>query len=267
MNTLLAQMTDTHIREAGHLAYGRLDTATYLSAAVDALLRLPQKPDALILTGDLTDFGQETEYRRLAQVLSRLDMPYYLMPGNHDDRDNLRSTFPDHTYLGAEGFIQYSMTVRDMRIIALDTTEPGQEAGRLCQARIDWLRTELARDTFTPTVIAMHHPPFKTMIAAMDEVGLLEGAGELATIVAARSNVHRILCGHLHRTIFSGFAGTVASTAPSPAHQVVLDLATNAPLAWNLEPPGFHLHVWGGCGPLLTHVVPVGDFDGPYPFP
>lgn len=266
MNTLLAQVSDTHIRGAGRLAYGRLDTAPYLSGAVDALLRLPQKPDALILTGDLTDFGHETEYQRLAQLLSRLDMPYYLMPGNHDDRDHLRSTFPDHTYLGVEGFIQYSINVRDLRIIALDTTEPGQEAGRLCQARLDWLRAELARDVVAPTVIAMHHPPFQTLISAMDAIGLLEGAGELAAIVAVHPNVHRILCGHLHRTIFSGFAGTVASTAPSPAHQVALDLATNAPLAWTLEPPGFHLHVWGGGGPLLTHVVPVGDFEGPYPF-
>jgi len=266
MNTLLAQVSDTHIRDAGQLAYGRLDTAPYLSGAVDTLLRLPQKPDALILTGDLTDFGHETEYQRLAQLLSRLDLPYYLMAGNHDDRDHLRSTFPDHTYLGVEGFIQYSIKVRDLRIIALDTTEPGQEAGRLCQARLDWLRAELARDVVAPTVIAMHHPPFQTLIAAMDEIGLLEGAGELAAIVAAHPNVHRIVCGHLHRTIFSGFSGTVASTAPSPAHQVALDLATNAPLAWNLEPPGFHLHVWGGGGPLLTHVVPVGDFEGPYPF-
>lgn len=266
MNTLLAQVSDTHIRDAGQLAYRRLDTAPYLSAAVDALLSLPQKPDALILTGDLTDFGHETEYQRLAQLLSRLDMPYYLMPGNHDDRDRLRSTFPDHTYLGLEGFIQYSINVRDLRIIALDTTEPGQEAGRLCQGRLDWLRAELDRDAVTPTVIAMHHPPFKTLIAAMDAIGLLEGAGELAAIIAVHPNVHRILCGHLHRTIFSGFAGTVASTAPSPAHQVALDLATNATLAWNLEPPGFHLHVWGGGGPLLTHVVPVGDFEGPYPF-
>ena len=266
MNTLLAQLSDTHIRAPGQLAYGRLDTAPYLSAAVCSLLSLPQKPDALILTGDLTDFGLGAEYQRLAQLLSPLEVPYFLMPGNHDDRDRLRSAFPDHRYLGIEGFIQYSINVRDLRIIALDTTEPGQDSGRLCQARLDWLRTELARDVLAPTVIAMHHPPFMTRIAAMDEVGLLEGVNELAAIVAPHPNVQRIICGHLHRTIYTRFAGTVASTAPSPAHQVCLDLAANAPLAWNLEPPGFHLHVWGGSGSLLTHIVPVGRFEGPYPF-
>ena len=42
MTTLLAQLTDLHIREPGRLAYGRLDTAPYLRAAVQAVAQLPQ---------------------------------------------------------------------------------------------------------------------------------------------------------------------------------------------------------------------------------
>jgi len=57
MSTILAQVSDTHIREPGQLAYGRLDTAPYLSVALRTLMRMPQKPDAVILTGDLTDLG------------------------------------------------------------------------------------------------------------------------------------------------------------------------------------------------------------------
>jgi 3',5'-cyclic AMP phosphodiesterase CpdA len=115
-------------------------------------------------------------------------------------------------------------------------------------------------------VIAIHHPPFKTLIGHMDRIGLLEGARELEVILARHSNIQRVICGHLHRTIYTGFAGTVASTAPSPAHQVCLDLHDEAVSAWNLEPPGFHLHAWSTGGTLLTHVVPVGAFEGPYPF-
>jgi 3',5'-cyclic AMP phosphodiesterase CpdA len=266
MNTLLAQVTDSHIREPGQLAYGRLDTAPYLSAALGTLMRMPQKPDAVILTGDLTDFGRPGEYAHLAKLLASLNMPFYLMPGNHDDRDHLRDGFPNHGYLGTGEFIQFSIKVRDIRIVAIDTTEPGLSSGRLCAARLDWLRAELAADPATPTVVAMHHPPFKTLIGHMDEIGLLEGGGELESIIAAHPNVKRVICGHLHRTIYTGFAGIVASTAPSPAHQVCLDFRSGADSAWNLEPPGFHLHVWNSAGALLTHAIPIGQFEGPYPF-
>src|SRR3546814_16627066 len=88
----------------------------------------------------------------------------------------------------------------------------------------------------------MHHPPFITGIAHMDAIGLLEGAAELEQIVAAHPNVERILCGHLHRTIFRRFGGTVASTCPGPAHQGALDLRPDGPSAFVMEPPGLHLH-------------------------
>lgn len=265
--TLIAQITDTHIREPGRLAYGRLNTAPYLAAAVEHLIRLPQKPDAVVLTGDLTDFGRSSEYEHLVSLLSPLSMPYYLLPGNHDIRDNLRRAFPGHNYLGDSSFLQYSVTVGDLRILALDSTDQGQPNGRLCSSRLAWLASELEKDTMTPTVIAIHHPPFTTLIGHMDRIGLLDGAQDFEEIVSRHRNVHRIICGHLHRTIYTTFAHTLASTAPSPAHQVCLDLAEDAQSAWNLEPPGFHLHAWDhSSGRLLTHVVPVGEFAGPYPF-
>ncbi len=60
--TLLAQLTDPHIRAPGERAYGLVDTAAHLREAVATVLRLPQRPDAVVLTGDLTDFGQPAEY-------------------------------------------------------------------------------------------------------------------------------------------------------------------------------------------------------------
>jgi 3',5'-cyclic AMP phosphodiesterase CpdA len=70
MATLLAQLTDLHIREPGNLAYGRLDTAPYLRTAVESLLSLPQRPPAVVLTGDLTDWGRPAQYAHLAELLA-----------------------------------------------------------------------------------------------------------------------------------------------------------------------------------------------------
>ena len=85
-HTFLIQLSDTHIREPGRLAYGRLDTAPYLSQAVQAIDRLPQKPDAIVMTGDLCDFGRAAEYEHLRALIEPLRIPLYLLPGNHDDR-------------------------------------------------------------------------------------------------------------------------------------------------------------------------------------
>ena len=268
MKTLLAQLTDLHIREPGRLAYGRLDTAPYLRAAVQAIEALPQRPHAVVLTGDLTDFGRAAEYEHLAGMLAPLSMPQFLLPGNHDERAQLRRSFKEHAYLGDGEFVQYSVSLGEhgLQLMALDTVEPGAPHGRLCPKRLQWLSDALDRHRGEPVVIAMHHPPFETLIGHMDRIGLLDGANELAEILAGHPAVERVICGHLHRTIYSRVGGAVVSTAPSPAHQVCLDLAPDAASTWILEPPGFHLHAWSSPGRMVSHVAAVGRFDGPHPF-
>jgi 3',5'-cyclic AMP phosphodiesterase CpdA len=266
MTTLLLQLSDLHIREPGRLAYGRLDTAQYLRQAVDTILRLAQRPDAVVLTGDLTDFGRDEEYAHLRSLVTPLTMPLYLMPGNHDDREQLRRSFPEHVYLGSNGFVQYSVAVGDMQLIALDTVVPGASYGSLCDRRLKWLADTLDQHCGRPIVIAMHHPPFLTLISHMDQIGLLQGAGELEKLVAKHTNVERVICGHLHRSIQVRFGGSIAMTAPSPAHQVCLDLSPNAPSAWTLEPPGFILHALSETNLLSSHTIASGPFEGPFPF-
>jgi Icc protein len=266
-NTFLVQLTDLHIREPGRLAYGRLDTAPYLERAVQSVLRLRQPPDAVVITGDLADFGRAAEYAHLARLLAPLAMPVYLMPGNHDDREQLRQAFPDHAYLGREGFVQYSVRVGALRLLALDTCVPGASHGALCEERLAWLEAQLEASRGEPVVIAMHHPPFETLIGHMDQNGLRQGADALEALVARHANVERVICGHLHRAIDVRFGGSIASTSPAPAHQVCLDLSPDAPSQWVLEPPAFRVHAWSARGHrLVTHLAASGDFEGPYPF-
>lgn len=266
MTTLLLQLSDLHIREPGKLAYGRLDTAPYLERAIDTVLRLPQQPHAVVITGDLTDFGRAAEYDHLRELLMPLPMPVYLMPGNHDDRDQMRRSFPDHAYMGGSGYVQFSVAVGGLQLIALDTAVTGTSAGYLCAERLTWLAGELQRHSNKPVIVAMHHPPFQTLIGHMDAIGLLEGGAQLEALIAQHPNVERVICGHLHRSIHVRFGGTMAATVPSPAHQVCLDLVPDAASMWTLEPPGFGLHALPACGRLVTHTVASGQYDGPFPF-
>ena len=189
------------------------------------------------------------------------------MPGNHDSRDGLREAFPAHAYLGDGPCVQFAVNVGPLRLLALDTVVPGRSEGALDGARLAWLAAQLEASKGRPVIIAMHHPPFQTLIGHMDKMGLLAGGPELEAVVARHSNVERVICGHLHRAIDVRFGGTIASTAPGPAHQVCLDLDPAAVSAWTLEPPAFRVHAWNPWEQrLVTHLAAIGAFEGPYPF-
>ncbi len=266
MNTFLVQLTDPHVCEPDSILYGRIDTAAMLRSAVTSVCELRQAPDAVVITGDLVNLGLAAEYAQVARLLAPLSMPVYLMPGNHDERGQLRKSFPHHAYLGVEGYIQYTAKIGNLRLITLDTVVPGQPYGELCDTRMQWLaeQLELCRDE--TVILAMHHPPFRTLIGHMDAMGLRQGGPELEKLVSSYPNVARIICGHLHRAIDVRFGGTIASTAPSTAHQIAPDFAIDAPAMWNFEPPGFRVHVGTEAGQVVTHLVNSGEYPGPYPF-
>jgi 3',5'-cyclic AMP phosphodiesterase CpdA len=61
MQRLVVQLSDTHVRLPGELAYRRVDTSAFLARAVAAVNALPQPADAVVVTGDLTDSGRADE--------------------------------------------------------------------------------------------------------------------------------------------------------------------------------------------------------------
>ena len=275
---ILAQLSDTHIVAAGKLfrcpmqgtapnaerARCEFDTAPYLALAVATLNALVPRPDIAVVTGDLVDHGEPEEYEQLRHLLARLSMPVFVIPGNHDAREPLREAFRDTRYLPADGYLQYAIEDYPLRLVALDTLVSGKQVGMLCTDRLGWLDATLAAQPDRPTVILMHHPPFATGITYMDNLGLDNAAG-LAEIVARHPQVERILCGHLHRAIDRRFAGTVAGTAPSTAHQIRLNLIADAQISFIFEPPGYQLNVWQQDSGLVTHTAVFGEWPGAAP--
>ena len=263
---LIAQISDLHIKTGGKLAYGIVDTARMLSDCVTSIMSLNPLPDVVIITGDTVDCGHKSEYDLLKELLSPLGMPLYFVVGNHDERNAIRETFsgPGFEYFEkCDEFVQYAADLGGIRLIALDTVVPREGRGELCSKRLAWLDERLGEDN-SPTLVAMHHPPFKTGIAHMDLVGL-EGSQALEAIIARHSHVERVICGHIHRSIQCRFGNTFASTCPSPAHQVALDLRDDGPDCFVMEPPGYQLHLWRD-GRLVSHTCAVGEYAGPYRF-
>ena len=266
MSTMvIAQISDTHIKPEGRLAYERVDTAWHLGRCVEHLLALDPRPDVVLATGDLVDGGLVEEYRLLARLLAPLPMPVFLIPGNHDAREPLRGVFTHHRYLPRSGFLHYVIDEHPLRLIGLDTLVPGQGGGVMDDERVCWLDARLGEAPNRPTLIFMHHPPFRTGIDRMDRQGLAN-SDAFGNVIAQHQAIEGIVCGHLHRPIHTRWQGTVVTTAPSPAHQVALDLDKGERLAWVMEPPACLLHAWRAGAGLVTHTSYVGEFSGPYPF-
>lgn len=263
---ILAHLTDLHVRPEGVPAYRVAETNKLLARAIDALLALEPRPDAVVVSGDLTDCGLVEEYEVLKRQLARLPMPVHLVLGNHDRREAYLEVFGAPAgAAGPEGFVGFDVDVAGLRLIGVDTIVPGASFGTLCAARLADLDARLAARPEVPTMIVMHHPPAPCGIAHMDRIALVDGVEGLAEVVARHPQVERVLAGHHHRPIQSRFAGTILQVAPSVAHQVVFDLSENGTPAFVMEPAAFLVHTLID-GAVVSHQAYVERHDGPYPF-
>lgn len=257
---LIAQISDFHHRTDGRLIKDKVDPEAVLAMCIDHLAAFEPRPDVVLVTGDIHNKASDPDYGAVRRHLDRLEIPVYVIPGNHDDREGLRRAFADVGYLPTEGsFLHYVVDDHPVRLVALDTVVAGSYRGRLCEERLAWLETRLAEAPERPTVLFMHHPPFKTGIRFMDKAPF-EGAAELEDIVSRNPQVERLLCGHLHRPVETRFGGTVASVAPSIAFQMSLDLRPDAPSSFVLEPPAIPIFLWTAETGLVAHLSVIGDF-------
>ncbi len=266
--TLIAQISDLHIKRPGELAYGRVDTAAALSRCVRELNRFTPRPELVVISGDLADTPTKEEYDHLKTLLAPLQIPFVAIPGNHDERTLLRAALPDQPYVRQRGALNLRLSVGEIDIVLIDSSVPGASHGELDSETLAWLEAALGASSSRPSLLFLHHPPFGTGIEHMD-VQNLRNAEALAALVGKHARVRLVAAGHVHRATLAMFAGIAATICPAPNHAVALDLGARLPPSFKIEPPAFHLHAWfgdGGLGSVVTHLVPIGDFDGPHPF-
>jgi 3',5'-cyclic AMP phosphodiesterase CpdA len=256
---LLAQISDLHFLPQGTLAFGRVDVAGSLERAIDHLAALQPRPDAVLITGDLTNDGDAGVWAALTKALALLDAPVYPLPGNHDDRELMRRAFAPLGLFPARGPLCFAVELGPLRLIGLDSLLPGEPAGELGAEQLAWLDARLREAPQTPALVALHHPPFATGIDHMDAM-MLADAAALTAVIGRHPQVERVLCGHVHRSVQCRFAGTIAQIAPGVAHAVQLALS-GEPARWIMEPPGILLHEWRDGRGLVTHLDFIGAFE------
>lgn len=254
--TLLIQITDTHILPAGEVLYGVIDTATHLRETIKSINHMQPRPDLVLITGDLVERGDKDSYQHLIELLNSLDIPVYVVPGNHDDPQVMVESFANTTYFPtSDDTFQYVVEGFAFRILALNSHCEGTELPGYNDQRLSWLDKQLGISS-KPALIAIHHPPMTTGIELID-MGGTEWFQGIKSILAKYNQVKLVICGHCHTDLCGRIGQVPVYMAPAISHQLIASRGlTVAPSTFNVA-----------AAPTLHHYID-GDFlSGSNPWP
>ncbi|AHG50203.1 hypothetical protein RLEG12_00955 (plasmid) [Rhizobium leguminosarum bv. trifolii CB782] len=253
----IIHVSDTHIGPVGQLVVG-LDPHERLRLVVRAINACHDDAALCVITGDLTDRGDEDSYRAFADIVRELKIPYRLLLGNHDSRESFRRVFP-HATIDADGFVQSTADFGHIRLVFLDSLHDNHAGlGQLCSARLEWLDLVLQEAAVTgrQTVIFIHHPPFSVGVRMFDQM-LLENPAPFLKKIAANKPLH-LAFGHLHLTTSGSWNGIPYSCNRGVAHRIALTLEGTVTEFIEAEPT-FDVMLISSSGVLVHHTAPTTD--------
>jgi outer membrane protein assembly factor BamB/predicted MPP superfamily phosphohydrolase len=183
-----AQVTDTHV--GGHT--GLED----LARTVEDLNAQKGYIDFVVLSGDITEFGSDEELQSAKAVLDQLELPWYIVPGNHDTNwsesggNSFRTVFGDETF---------SFTHKGYLFLGTNSgPNMRMSPGQVPRENIVWLDSVLAVDApgRTPIIYINHYPQDSALNNWFDAVDRLK-----------MHNIQLALCGHGHQNRLYDFDG------------------------------------------------------------
>ncbi|MGY6698015.1 MAG: metallophosphoesterase [Roseinatronobacter sp.] len=262
----LLHLTDLHVVAPGALCSGVLDTGAILRTAVDRLLaQIPAigPLDGLLVTGDISEDGSAASYDLAQRELARFDLPVYAVPGNHDSRGAFRVAFGGQDWMPASGLIDWVVDLPDTRLIGLDTLVEGQGAGRVSPDSLEFLNHALQGAGGRALIVALHHPPLRTGIRFMDNIGL-ENSKDLAATIPANCQPVTFVAGHVHGVYLGRIGAHRVVTAPSLCSAFALDRRADAIVGFLSGPTGYALLDTGPDDSWTAQPFCMGD--GPFEF-
>ena len=203
----LIQLSDCHLPANPDRAYRGLNA----DAGLEAVLRAVQswQPDAILLTGDLSEDASSASYERLAAHVNELNVPIFALPGNHDDPVVMERYFPEGPYSGP-----WIQQVGGWNLALLNSAQAGRIEGCLADADLEALRTELA--VGKPGLIALHHQPIPVDAPWIDRY-MLASPEEFLRCVEERENLRIVTWGHVHQVFQQQVGQACFMSAPSSA--------------------------------------------------
>jgi hypothetical protein len=220
------QLSDSHI---GFNKPPNADARATFREAIAKVKALPNGPDFIIHTGDVSQLSRDDEFDDAEQMLRETGLPVFFVPGEHDmlDPDGGKA-FLNRFGKGTKGAGWYSFDHRGVHFVALVNVadlKPGG-MGNLGAEQLKWLRADLAARPSSTPIVVFAHIPLWTVYA---DWGWGTDDGAQALKLLARFGSVTVLNGHIHqitqkvegRIAFhtarsTAFPQPAPGTAPSP---------------------------------------------------
>ena len=217
--SVLLHLSDTHF-------------GTEQPEVVEALVALAsqQRPDVVVLSGDITQRAQPAEFRAAKDFVDRLGAPVLAIPGNHDialfnlwarlDRPYARFA----AEFGSDLAPVYASP--DLLVVGVNTTRARRHKhGEVSGSQIERVSKLLATASLQQLRVVVVHQP-ATVPAARERPNLLRGHAD-ATQAWAAAGADLVLGGHIHlpftvalegleRRLWVVQAGTAVSSRTRP---------------------------------------------------
>lgn len=247
------QFSDTHLYADPESVFHGVNPDQALQGLLAALAARGDHADLAVVTGDLTHDGTEAAYRRLREHFATLGMPVYCLAGNHDDPVTLKRVL-------ASGQVSAppSVLLAHWQLIMLDTTVPGEDAGRLEATELDRLGACLDAYPERHVVVCLHHPPMPSGMRWMDETMLLRNPEDLFAVLDQYPQVRALLWGHIHQPFRELRRGVHCLAAPSTMVQF---LPGSEEFAVDPRPPGLRWLVLHSDGRIETGIERASAAD------
>jgi hypothetical protein len=190
------QISDSHI---GFNKPANPDVSATLQVAIDRINLLPQTPDFLIHTGDLTHTAKPAEFDALGQLLQGAHAPQvHYVPGEHDNAADDGKEYLARFGKGTKGTGWYSFDHKGVHFVGLVNSAALEGMGKLGPEQLAWLQDDLSgRAASTPLVLFAHLP----LWTIYPDWGWGTQDSEQALSYVKRFGSVTVLNGHIHQTM------------------------------------------------------------------
>jgi len=186
------QLSDAHVGFNG--PPDPLGTKAF-ERAVDMINGLPQRPDLVLFTGDLTHDSEEKDVhaqrmKQFLEISKRINVPLIkYVPGEHDAGLDKGSMY--HDFLGES---YYSFDHRGIHFIALDNVSRAKP--EIGPEQLAWLKKDLDRFPKTAPIVVFTHRPLFDLKPEWE--WFTSDGDDVMNLLAPYQNV-TVLYGHIHR--------------------------------------------------------------------
>ena len=206
------QISDSHM---GFNKPANADVNATLQLAIDQINGLPEAPDFIIHTGDLTHTAKPAEFDTLDQILKGArTRQVFFVPGEHDTAADDGKLYLERYGKNAKGAGWYSFNHKDVHFVGLSNVAVLEGMGTLGPDQLAWLEADLKSQPSSRPVVVFAHIPLWSIYP---EWGWGTADSEQALGYLKRFGSVTVLNGHIHQVMQKVEGNVTFHTARSTA--------------------------------------------------